>query len=64
MSLTSRRSLLLLVASVLLAMSVAFFPRVLAFFELAVRELRYFWWLVLLLALAIWFGFFFGRKRD
>jgi hypothetical protein len=40
------------------------FPRVLAFVELAARELRYFWWLVLLVALSAYFFFFFGRKKD
>ena len=30
------------------------FPRAFAFVELAARELRYLWWLILLLALAIW----------
>jgi hypothetical protein len=38
------------------------FPRAAAFAELAARELRYFWWLVLIVALAgclIW-----GFRRD
>jgi hypothetical protein len=39
------------------------FPRVLAFVELAARELRYFWWLILILALGVWLAFFFGRSR-
>jgi hypothetical protein len=38
------------------------FPRVLAFVELAARELRYFWWLVLILALGVWLAFFVGRR--
>jgi hypothetical protein len=37
---------------------------VLAFAELAARELRYFWWLVLMLALGVWLAFFAGRKRG
>jgi uncharacterized membrane-anchored protein len=39
------------------------FPRVFAFTEMAARELRYFWWLILLVALACWliWGF---RKRP
>ncbi|HYP16015.1 MAG TPA: hypothetical protein VEQ65_02290 [Opitutus sp.] len=41
-----------------------FFPRVLALVELAARELRYLWWLLLLLGLGIWLAFFLGRKRD
>lgn len=39
------------------------FPRVLAFVELAARELRYLWWLVLLACLGLWLTFFFGRKK-
>jgi hypothetical protein len=40
------------------------FPRALAFVELAARELRYLWWLVLMVALAAYFLFVFGRKKD
>ena len=43
-------SLLLIVALVL----VILFPPALAFVEMAARQLRYLWWLVLLLALGIW----------
>lgn len=39
------------------------FPRLLAFVELAARELRYLWWLVLLAAVGGYFFFFFGRKK-
>ena len=38
------------------------FPRALAFVEMAARELRYFWWLILLVALALWFIWGVGRK--
>jgi hypothetical protein len=41
---------------------VLLFPPVLAFVELAARELRYFWWLILLVALAIWLIWVVGRK--
>lgn len=58
-----RRTILLIVAGGLLMFAVLLFPRVLAFTELAARELRYFWWLILLLALGIWLAFFFGKKR-
>jgi hypothetical protein len=58
------RTILLLIVGVLAAVGVLFFPRVLAFVELAARELRYFWWLILLVALSIWLFFFFGKKRD
>ena len=40
------------------------FPRVLAFVELAARELRTRWWLVAILALGVWLAFFLGKKRD
>lgn len=58
------RTLLVVMAGLLLAGSVLFFPRVLAFVELAARELRYLWWLILLLALGLWLAFFVGRRRD
>jgi hypothetical protein len=38
------------------------FPRASAFVEMAARELRYFWWLILLVALAIWLVWGIGRK--
>ncbi len=37
------------------------FPAALAFVEMAARELRYFWWLILLLALAVWLIWGAGR---
>jgi hypothetical protein len=40
------------------------FPRALAFVELAARELRYLWWLVLLLIFGVWLAFFFGKKKP
>ena len=41
---------------------VLFFPEASAFAEKAARELRYFWWLILILALAIWLIWGLGRK--
>lgn len=38
------------------------FPRAVAFVEMAARELRYLWWLVLLVALAIWLIWGVGRR--
>ena len=38
------------------------FPRAYAFVEMAARELRYLWWLILLIALAIWL--IWGIKRK
>lgn len=58
------RTLTLLAAFVAVVVLCLVFPRVLAFVELAARELRYLWWLVLLVALGGYFFFFFGRKKD
>ena len=38
------------------------FPRALAVVEMAARELRYLWWIVLLVALAFWLIWGVGRK--
>jgi len=38
------------------------FPAALGFVEMAARELRYLWWLILLIALAIWL--IWGIKRK
>ena len=39
------------------------FPRTLAFAERAARELRYFWWTILLFLLGIWLVWGLGRKH-
>ena len=41
---------------------ILFFPSALAFTEMAARELRYFWWLILLLALAVWLMWGFKKR--
>jgi hypothetical protein len=46
---------------VLVGLALLFKP-VLAFVEMAAVELRYFWWLVLLVALAVWLIWGIGRK--
>ena len=38
------------------------FPRAFAFAEMAARELLYFWWLILLLALAGWLIWGFKKR--
>lgn len=38
------------------------FPRALAFAELAAREIRYLWWLILLVALGGWLIWLSNRK--
>lgn len=64
MSPAARRNVTLLAGVGLLFGLCLFFPRVLAFVELAARELRYLWWLVLILALGVWLAFFLKKKRD
>jgi uncharacterized membrane-anchored protein len=41
---------------------VVIFPSMFAFVEMAARELRYFWWLILLAALAVWLIWGLGRR--
>jgi hypothetical protein len=38
------------------------FPKAFGFVEMAARELRYLWWLILLAALAVWL--IWGMKRK
>jgi len=55
----------LLRTAVLLAVCLGLFlifPRAFAFTELAARELRYFWWLILLVALACWLIWGFKKR--
>ena len=40
------------------------FPPVLAVVEMAARELRVFWWVILLVALGAWMVWGLGRKRE
>ena len=54
---------ILVLLTVLVALVLLFKPAY-AFVELAARELRYFWWLVLLVALALWLIWGLGRKRK
>jgi len=52
-------------AGILIAVVVVLFllfPRALAFVEMGARELRYLWWLILLVALAIWLIWGFKKK--
>lgn len=61
----SPRARAILRAAVLIAVCIfliRLFPGALKFTEMAARELRYFWWLILLLALAIWLIWGFKKK--
>lgn len=64
MSPLARRNLTLLII-ILLALGVCIaFPRVLGFIERGAYELRYYWWLVLLVAVGGWLVFFTGRRDQ
>ena len=54
----------LLGALFLIALLAALFPPVLEFMEMAARELRYLWWLVFLLLIAVWLIWGLGRKKK
>lgn len=57
------RALLRLGLLLIIILSLFFiFPKALAFVEMAAIELRYFWWLILLVGLAIWLIWGVGRK--
>lgn len=62
MSPEARRNIALLGIVLVIVGACVVFPRVLAFVELGARELRYYWWLVLLLAVGGWMIFFAGRR--
>ena len=53
----------MLVLAVVIGGLILIFPRAFAFTEMAARELRYFWWLILLVALALWLIWGFRRRR-
>jgi hypothetical protein len=59
-----RAALQLLVLIAVVAVLFLVFPKTLVFVEMAARELRYLWWLVLLVALAIWLIWSAGRRRK
>ncbi len=51
-------------ALILILILALLFPPVMEFIELAGRELRYFWWLVLIVILALWLFFGLGSKKK
>ena len=48
----------------LIVLLAVLFPPVMDFVEMAARELRYLWWLVLLLLIAAWLIWGLGRKKK
>lgn len=57
-----RAFLQIVVLVVVIGGLILIFPRAYAFAEMAARELRYFWWLILLLALAGWLIWGFKKR--
>jgi hypothetical protein len=57
-----RAGLQILVLLAVLVALVMIFPAAFRFVEMAALELRYFWWVILLVALAIWLIWGLGRK--
>jgi hypothetical protein len=51
-----------LVAAVLAL--ILMFPKALGFVEMGAREIRYLWWMILLLALAVWLIWGLGGKKK
>ncbi len=56
-------ALKILVAVLVVGALVMIFPDALAFVEMGARELRYFWWMILLVLLAIWLIWGLGGKK-
>ncbi|MFO1489211.1 MAG: hypothetical protein U1F65_12120 [Verrucomicrobiota bacterium] len=40
------------------------FPRVVAFVEMGAQELKYFWWMILVLVFAVWLIWGFGKTKK
>jgi hypothetical protein len=59
-----RAALQIGVLAFVLVFLVLIFPDAFRFVEMAARELRYLWWLILLIALAIWLIWGIRRKRK
>lgn len=60
---TRKKILTAVVILVAIALCVIF-PRILSFAGLVSRELRYFWWLILIAALGIYLALFLERKKK
>ena len=58
----TRAALQLTVLVAVMGGLVLLFPSAYAFVEMAARELRYFWWLILLVSLAFWLIWGISRK--
>ena len=59
----TRRSIQLGAAAVVFVGLLVIFPRFLGVVEMAAREVRYLWWLILLVGLSLWLLFSSGKRR-
>jgi hypothetical protein len=59
----TRRVIQFAAALVVFAGLIVLFPRLLAYVEMAAREIRYLWWVILLVALGLWLIFGWGKRR-
>jgi hypothetical protein len=50
--------------AVVVLILVLLFPPLLEFVEMGARDLRYLWWLILLIALAAWLIWGLGKKKK
>ena len=63
----SRRGIAILKIACLVAAILALvliFPKALGFVEMGAREVRYLWWMILLLALAAWLIWGLGHRKK
>ena len=58
------RLLILAGLAVVTVILVVLFPAALRFVEMAAREVRYLWWLILMVALGIWLIWGFGKTQK
>jgi uncharacterized protein with PQ loop repeat len=54
---------IVVLAAVVLTL-VLMFPKALSFVEMGAREVRYLWWMLLLVALAVWLIWGLGGKKK
>ena len=54
----------LLGALLVIVLLALLFPAVMRFVEMGARELVYFWWLILMLLIALWLIWGLGRKQK
>lgn len=59
-----RKNLTFFAGLILLVALCLIFPNVLRFVELAAREIRFLWWQIAAIALLIWVGLYFRKRKE